>query len=109
MKSNLTVNKDLILREKLALQRTVLANQSTFLSFLRTSMYFLMAGLTLQNLFQNKKYDFFEILLFIISAVVLVLGIINYFRHKKWIKVSEIHVGNYQAEYLKTEDSSSSH
>jgi putative membrane protein len=26
-------NKDLILREKLALQRTLLANQSTFLAF----------------------------------------------------------------------------
>jgi putative membrane protein len=33
-------NKDLILREKLALQRTTLANQSTFLLLLRTSMYF---------------------------------------------------------------------
>ena len=44
------MNKDLILREKLALQRTILANQSTFLSFLRTSMYFLMAGLSLTNL-----------------------------------------------------------
>jgi putative membrane protein len=27
------INKDLILRERLALQRTVLANQSTFLAF----------------------------------------------------------------------------
>ena len=44
------MNKDLILREKLALQRTVLANQSTFLAFLRTAMYFLVAGLTINNL-----------------------------------------------------------
>ncbi len=108
MKNNLPVNRDLILREKLALQRTVLANQSTFLSFLRTSMYFLMAGLTLQNLFHGDKYTFFEILLFIISAVVLVLGIFNYFRHKTWIKESEIHVGNYQTEYLKADDTSNS-
>lgn len=106
MKSNLPVNKDLILREKLALQRTVLANQSTFLSFLRTSMYFLMAGLTIQNLFQTHQYVFFEILLFIISAVVIVLGLFNYFKHKTWIKESEIHVGNFQTEYLKTDDSS---
>lgn len=46
---NQKVNKDLILRERLALQRTVLANQSTFLSFLRTAMYFLIAGLSLKN------------------------------------------------------------
>jgi putative membrane protein len=30
MQSNKAINKDLILRERLALQRTVLANQSTF-------------------------------------------------------------------------------
>lgn len=44
------MNKDLILKEKLALQRTILANRSTFLSFLRMSMYFLIAGLSLKNL-----------------------------------------------------------
>ncbi len=104
----MSINKDLILREKLALQRTELANQSTFLSFLRTSMYFLMAGLTLQNLFHGDKYAFFEILLFIISAVVIVLGIFNYFRHKKLINQSEVHVGNYQSEYLKSDDKTNS-
>jgi putative lipase involved disintegration of autophagic bodies len=36
-----TVNKDLILRERLALQRTILANQTTVLAF-RTAMYFLL-------------------------------------------------------------------
>lgn len=100
MKHQDAVNKDLILREKLALQRTVLANQSTFLSFLRTSMYFLMAGLTIQNLFSKGNYVFFEILLFIISGLVLILGIFNFFKHKKLIHQSEIHVGDYKTEYL---------
>jgi len=35
---NSPFKKDLILREELAIQRTFLANQSTFLSFLRSSM-----------------------------------------------------------------------
>lgn len=100
MKHQDAVNKDLILREKLALQRTVLANQSTFLSFLRTSMYFLMAGLTIQNIFSKGNYVFFEILLFIISGLVLILGIFNFFKHKKLIHQSEIHVGDYKTEYL---------
>jgi putative membrane protein len=47
------INKDLILRERLAIQRTILANQSTFLAFLRTSMYFLIAGLSLKNVLKN--------------------------------------------------------
>lgn len=100
MKHQDAVNKDLILREKLALQRTVLANQSTFLSFLRTSMYFLMAGLTIQNIFSKGNYVFFEILLFIISVLVLILGIFNFIKHKKLIHQSEIHVGDYKTEYL---------
>ncbi|MFN8339305.1 MAG: DUF202 domain-containing protein [Saprospiraceae bacterium] len=100
MKHQDAVNKDLILREKLALQRTVLANQSTFLSFLRTSMYFLMAGLTIQNIFSQGNYIFFEILLFVISGLVLILGIFNFFKHKKMIHQSEIHVGDYKTEYL---------
>ncbi|MBK8627299.1 MAG: DUF202 domain-containing protein [Saprospiraceae bacterium] len=94
------VNKDLILREKLALQRTVLANQSTFLSFLRTSMYFLIAGLTIQNLFTAGNYIIFEVILFIISGVLLVLGIVNYFINRKVIFKSEIHVGDFKTEYL---------
>ena len=52
---NQKVNKDLILRERLALQRTVLANQSTFLSFLRTAMYFLIAGLSLKNVLKIEN------------------------------------------------------
>lgn len=46
------MNKDLILRENLAIQRTIMANQTTFLSFIRTSMYFLVAGLSVQNIVQ---------------------------------------------------------
>ncbi len=94
-------NRDLILREKLAVQRTELANQSTFLSFLRTSMYFLMAGLTIQNLFSQGNYVVFEILLFVISGVVLILGVYNYYRHKKIIKHSEKHIGDYKSDYLR--------
>ncbi len=36
------INKDLILRERVAVERTVMANQRTFLSFLRSSLYFLL-------------------------------------------------------------------
>jgi putative membrane protein len=57
------INKDLILREKLALQRTVLANQSTFLAFLRTAMYFLIAGLSLKNVLKIENSIAIEIVL----------------------------------------------
>lgn len=94
-----TINKDLILRERLALQRTILANQSTFLSFLRTSMYFLIAGLSVRNLLKIENGIYIELLMFVISAVILILGTINFFKHKKSILANEKHIGDYQLDY----------
>lgn len=99
MQSNKAINKDLILRERLALQRTVLANQSTFLAFLRTSMYFLIAGLSLKNLLKIENSTVIEIALFIVSFAIFELGIVNYFKHKKSILENEKHIGDYQIAY----------
>nr|WP_314897736.1 DUF202 domain-containing protein [uncultured Flavobacterium sp.] len=99
MEAKKAMNKDLILREKLALQRTVLANQSTFLAFLRTSMYFLIAGLSLRNLLKVENSLLIEIALFITSFVIFVLGTLNYFKHKKSISENKKHIGDYQLEY----------
>jgi len=96
-KSN--INKDLILREKLALQRTVLANQTTFLAFLRSSMYFLVAGLSIKNVLLIDNGLILQVVLFSVSGVLLIYGVYNYFFHKKKINRSEIHIGNYKNEY----------
>lgn len=98
-----TINKDLILRENLALQRTTLANQSTFLSFLRTSMYFLVAGLGVKNLLNVPGHLVYQIIFYVISVCVLVFGTWNYLRHKKKIEQSKTHVGNYKLDYEKPE------
>lgn len=94
------MNKDLILREKLALQRTILANQSSFLAFLRTSMYFLVAGISINNLTSTRFGNLIEIVFIIISAIILLVGIFNYFKHQKSIAESQKHIGNYKMEYL---------
>lgn len=92
-------NKELILREQLALQRTTLANQSTFLSFLRTSMYFLVAGLSIENVLKLENSLLFEISFFVVSFVILFFGILNYFRNKSSISKSKKHIGDYKKEY----------
>ena len=99
MESKKALNKDLILRERLALQRTVLANQSTFLAFLRTAMYFLIAGLSLRNLLKVDNSFLIEIVLFIISSLIFVFGTVNYFKHKKSIAENKKHIGDYRLEY----------
>lgn len=98
------MNKDLILREKLALQRTVLANQSTFLAFLRTSMYFLVAGLTINNLLQVQHGRLIKFAFFAIAALLLLAGILNYFYQQRTIKQSRQHIGNYKTDYEESTD-----
>jgi|SRR5690606_6905446 len=93
------MNKDLILRERLAIQRTIMANQSTFLSFLRTSMYFAVAGVSLDQLVKLPGGHIIEYIFLVISAVVLVAGVINYVIQKRKITESERHIGNYKLDY----------
>jgi putative membrane protein len=83
----------------LALQRTVLANQSTFLAFLRTAMYFLIAGLSLKNVLKVENSALIEVALFTLSFLIFVFGIVNYFKHKKSILENKKHIGDYQLEY----------
>jgi putative membrane protein len=96
------LNKDLILRENLALQRTILANQSTFLSFLRTSMYFLVAGLSINNIFQLEEGALiYQITFYTISVSILAFGIYNYHKQKRKINESKAQIGNYKFDYEK--------
>lgn len=95
------INKDLILREKLAVQRTILANQVTLLSFIRTALYFLVAGLSLKSLLKIENSIVLEVILFTAAAAIMVYGIVNFYIHNKAIKKSEIHIGNFRMEYLK--------
>lgn len=98
LESNL--NKDLILRERLAIQRTKMANQTTLLSFVRTALYFLIAGLSIRSLLQLENSILFEIIFFIASFGLIVTGVMNYLRQKKMINDSEKHVGDYKVDYL---------
>jgi putative membrane protein len=86
-------NKDLILREKLAIERTVMANQRTFLSFLRTSLYFSIAGLSINQLLVFKYETFVVVAFFIISFLLLITGIATYLKQKKKIAYSRKQVG----------------
>ena len=97
------INKDLILRERLAIQRTHLANQSTFLAFLRTSLYLLVAGLSTENLLKLPFDSPFMFLFFGLSVITLLTGIINYFIHRKKAIQSEKHIGDYKIDYLEIE------
>lgn len=94
-----TVNKDLILRERLALQRTTLANQTTVLAFIRTAMYFFVAGLSTRNLLMIENSIVIEISFYTIAFVILSLGLLNFFKHRKMITENRMHIGHYKSDY----------
>jgi putative membrane protein len=62
--------EEMILRDHLAYDRTILANETTLLAYLRTSMALLAGGATLIRLFPSDIY--FQLL----GGVMLLLGII---------------------------------
>jgi putative membrane protein len=70
------------------------------LAFIRTSLYFLVAGLSLRNLLRLENSIIFEVSFFLISFLILIAGIINYYNHSNKIKLSEENIGNYKIEYL---------
>jgi putative membrane protein len=71
-----STNKDLILREKMALERTKMANYRTFLAFLRTSLYFPVAGISMHQALSLSYGRYLQLAGIIIGAIVLTIGII---------------------------------
>lgn len=67
---------DLILRDHLALDRTVLANERTFLAYVRTALATMAAGATLPKLFpDDRTFELVGWLLIAIGVACLAFGI----------------------------------
>ena len=92
------LNKDLILRERLAIERTAMAIDTTLLAFIRTALYFSIGGMSLNSLIKVSYGLWFEIAFWVMAAVILIIGIFKFFKQKKSLKNSEKHIGNYQIQ-----------
>ncbi|MDN3671114.1 DUF202 domain-containing protein [Echinicola jeungdonensis] len=77
---------ELIVRDYLARQRTKLANDRTLLSYIRTSLYFLVSGTALVKVEDLANIKEFGYLSFGISFVFFVMGITNFFTIRRKIK-----------------------
>ena len=92
-------NKDLILREKLAIERTAMAIERTFLSFVRTALYFIIAGMSINSLLKVDYGRWAEILFIATGFIILIIGIIKSYQHKKRLKANKVHIGDYKLEW----------
>ena len=93
------INKDLILREKLAIERTDMAIDRTLLSFIRTSLYFVIAGMTVNSLLKVSYGWWAETVFWIFGVCILIIGIIKCRFQKKKLKDAGKHIGNYKLEW----------
>jgi putative membrane protein len=78
--------ESLILRDVLAVDRTVMANTRTFLSYIRTSLTLFIAGVTFIHFFEPRVFLVIGWSFIPISGVVFVLGTIYYIRMKRSMK-----------------------
>lgn len=93
------LNKDLILRERLALARTAMANDTTLLAFIRTSLYFSIAGMSVNRLLNISYGLLAEIVFWVMALFILVIGLIKYRKQKISLKDSEKHIGDYKLNW----------
>lgn len=75
--------KDLILRDHLAIDRTILSNESTLLAYIRTSLAMVAAGAALIHFFLELWIKITGGIFIIIGVIILIVG---YFRFKKMDK-----------------------
>ena len=72
-----------------------MANDRTLLSFIRTGLYFSIAGITINELLQPSYGLALEIFFWIVAALIVVAGFVKYTRQKRKIDNSKKHIGNY--------------
>lgn len=95
------MNKDLILREYLAIERTRLANETTLLAYIRTGLYFLVAGSTLGQVVDTEFWKIAGLPLIGIGLLIVLTGVISFIKLKKAITKSRKNIGQSSDEFLR--------
>ncbi|MBF0313426.1 MAG: DUF202 domain-containing protein [Oligoflexia bacterium] len=78
--------EQLILRDWLAIDRTILANKRTLLAYIRTSMTFCISGVTAIHFIETPWIKVFGFIFAIISIVMLFYGFYDFYKYYKDIQ-----------------------
>jgi putative membrane protein len=96
------MNKDLVLREYLAIERTKLANERTLLTYIRTGLYFLVAGSTLGHLIDTRFWNMMGSPIVTVGALITAFGVVRFIRMGREIERSKKHVGNASLDFIRS-------
>ncbi len=80
------LKENIILRDYLALERTKLANERTLFAYIRTSLYLILAGMTLIQLRELASIQWIGIVSLIFSLLILGIGIFRYIKLDRELK-----------------------
>ncbi|WP_375578817.1 DUF202 domain-containing protein [Marivirga tractuosa] len=73
----------IILRDFLALERTTLANERTLFAYIRTSLYLILGGIAFLKMESLQTVQWLAYLSFGISFLMIIYGLIRYFKLKR--------------------------
>lgn len=76
------------LRDELAIQRTILANQRTLLTFFNASLALVISGVSLIKFFNDGRIVWFGAALFAAGVLLLAYGFFNYVAHRRKIEAA---------------------
>lgn len=79
---------ELILRDELAIDRTILANERTFLAYIRTSMAFVITGAGCIKLIQGNLAFYTGIFLILCGGIVAIIGFDRFIKMKRNISTA---------------------
>jgi len=77
---------DLILRDELAIDRTILANERTVLAYLRVAISLILVGITFVHLFETELLGYVGLVCVPFGVVVGIFGYVRYRKMDKGIR-----------------------
>lgn len=83
------MKKDIKLSDRLAIDRTNLANQRTLLAMLRTGLYLIIMGLTITSLNILEELKYLAFILEILGVITMAVGLILW--NKQRNKILELY------------------
>ncbi|WNJ17324.1 DUF202 domain-containing protein [Pontibacter sp. G13] len=83
------LQSELTLRDRLAIDRTHLANRRTLLAMFRTALYLVLAGMTIMTLDILEEVKWSSYVLYVIAAGVFIYGWVSYRITDKKLRATE--------------------
>ena len=93
--------EELILRDYLAADRTVLANERTLMSFIRTAVALAAAGASLLHFFDSLVTAIGGVLLIILAVAALAWGLKRYFHYRRHMALLQLTDWHEQIQWVK--------